>query len=75
VAKAKWSAEYHDIKSDFGGIRYGHEFDAGVTVPLRKDLAGRIEYASFREDDVLSAASARKRDTDKIWLTFTYNFE
>lgn len=75
VGKAKWSAEYHDIKSDFGGIRFGDELDVGVTVPFRKDLAGKIEYASFREDDLLSPASARKRDTDKIWITFTYTFQ
>ncbi|MBI3528195.1 MAG: alginate export family protein [Betaproteobacteria bacterium] len=75
VVKAKWSAEYHDFKSDFGSIHYGHELDFGVTYPLMKGLVGKVEYASFREDDVLAPATARKRDTDKLWLTFIYNFE
>ena len=75
VVKAKWSAEYHDFKSDFGSIHYGHELDFGVTYLLLKSLVGKVEYASFREDDVLAPASARKRDTDKLWLTLVYDFE
>lgn len=34
----------------------------------------KVEYADFREDDVLAGA-ARKLDTRKIWLTLIYNFE
>jgi hypothetical protein len=74
LAKAKLTAEYHDFKSDFGGIHYGQEFDFGVTYPFSKSLNGRIEYASFQEGDILAPASARKRDTDKLWLTLVYNF-
>jgi hypothetical protein len=74
--KAKWSAEYHDFKSDFGSIHYGTEFDIGVTHPLFvKGLTGKLEYARFREDDILTPAGARKRDTDKFWLTVMYSFE
>ena len=47
----------------------------GVTYPLTKGLVGKVEYASFREDDVLTPAVARKRDTGKLWLTLVYNFE
>ena len=75
IAAAKWSAEFHDFKSDFGHIHYGQEFDFGVTYPFRKGLIGKIEYASFREADILAPALARKRDTDKLWLTLVYNFE
>ena len=75
LGKAKWMSEYHDFKSDFGGIHYGTELDLGVTYPLAKGLNGKIEYAAFREDDILAPAAARKRDTDKIWLTLIYNFE
>ena len=46
-----------------------------MTYPFRKGLNGKIEYASFREADILAPASARKRDTDKLWLTLVYNFE
>ena len=69
------TAEYHDFKSDFGDIHYGHEFDFGVTYPFGKGLNGKVEYASFREGDILAPASARKRDIDKLWLTLVYNFE
>lgn len=75
IMKAKWLAEYHDFESDFGSINYGQEIDFGVTYPLRKGLVGKVEYASFREDDVLTPVAARKRDTDKLWLTLIYNFE
>jgi hypothetical protein len=46
-----------------------------VTYPFGMGLNGKFEYASFREDDILAPASARKRDTDKLWLTLVYNFE
>ena len=75
VAKAKILAEYHDFKSDFGSVHFGTELDIGVTYPIAKGLNGKIEYASFREGDVLAPATARKRDTDKLWLTLIYNFE
>ena len=73
--KARWSIELHDFKSDFGGIHYGREFDIGLGCPLRKGLNGKLEFADFHEDDQLTPASARKRDTQKIWLTLVYNFE
>jgi hypothetical protein len=72
--KGNWSAEYHDFRSDFGGIHYGREFDIGLAWPLRKGLGGKVEFADFRESDILAAA-ARKPDTQKIWLTLVYNFE
>ena len=75
LGKAKLLTEYHDFKSDVGGIHFGTELDFGVTYPLAKGLHGRFEYARFREDDVLAPAAARKRDTDKLWVTLTYNFE
>jgi len=75
IEKARWSAEFHDFRSDFGNIHYGRELDFGVSYPLRKGLTGKIEYAGFREADILAPASARKRDTDKLWLTLVYNFE
>ena len=73
--RGNWSAEYHNFRSDFGSIHYGREFDVGLAWPLRKGLSGKIEFADFRESDVLAPAAARKRDTQKIWLTLVYNFE
>ncbi len=73
LGKAKWTAEYHDFRSDTGSIHYGNEVDAGVSYPLLRNLSGKIEIARFREGDVLPGA--RKRDTDKFWLTLIYTFE
>jgi Alginate export len=74
VGKAKILGEYHDFKSDVGSVYYGTGIDIGVTYPLAKGLNGKIEYASFREGDVLAPA-ARKRDTNKLWLTLIYQLE
>ena len=74
IEKAKWSAEIHDFKSDSGSIHFGHEIDFGVSYPLRRDLQGKVEYATFRESDVLTPVGARKRDTDKLWLTLVYSY-
>ena len=73
--KGNWLAEYHDFRADFGGIHYGRELDFGVTWPLLKGLNGKVEYADFREADVLAPATARKPDTTKFWLTLVYNYE
>ena len=66
--------EFHRFDADFGTANYGHEWDLGVTYPFLKQLLGKIEYADFREGDVLAPATARKRDTRKLWLTLIYNY-
>jgi len=80
VLDATIKAEYHFINSDrnfakVGGGRgdqYGKEFDLGVYYKFTKQISGSVEYASFKEDD--KYAGARKRDTDKFWLTAVYAF-
>lgn len=72
-------AELHHIASDQAfatagggnGSHYGNEIDLAATW-TRGPWMTRIEYARFREADVLS--SGRKRDTDKLWLTAMYSF-
>ena len=34
-----------------------------------------MENGAFREDDVLTPASTRKRDSTKFWLTMIYNYD
>jgi hypothetical protein len=75
MMKAKWLAEYHDFKSDFASVNYGQEIDFGVTCPSKKGLVAKVAHASFRENDMLTPAAQRKRDTDELWLTLVYNFE
>lgn len=75
--KVKLYTEYHWFKTDFGDVNYGQELDFGATMPIPnvKGLLSKFEFAYFTEGDPLSSASARKRDTTKIWVTFLYNFE
>ena len=63
--------EYHRYHSDVGGIKFGKELDIGVSYAFTKKLAGKVEYADFREGDIVAAQ--RRRDTTKIWFTLTYN--
>lgn len=77
------SSEYHVIKSDEdledagigNGDKYGTELDIAAAYTYQKWM-GKIEYAKYKEDDVLTGtgANARKRDTDKLWLTVMYTF-
>lgn len=77
------SGEYHIIKSDEDfedagigtGDKYGNELDLAAAYTYKKWM-GKVEYARYREDDILTgtAANARKRDTEKLWLTVMYTF-
>lgn len=73
IGNASLYAEYHRFKSDTGGINFGDEFDLSVAYPFSKRFSGKIEYAEFREKDVLAGA-ARKADLTKIWVTLLFNF-
>ena len=66
--------ELHDLRSAVGNLHYGKEWDIGITKAFTKQLTGKMEYGAFREDDVLTPASARKRDSTKFWLTMIYNY-
>ena len=63
--------EYHRYHSDVGGIKFGKELDLAVSYAFTKKLTAKVEYADFRESDVVAAQ--RRRDTTKIWFTLTYN--
>ena len=80
VMDVQLTGEYHWINSDEDfttpagagtGDRYGKELDLAAAYTYRKWM-GKVEYARFQEDDVYSAA--RKRDTEKLWLTVMYSF-
>jgi hypothetical protein len=73
IANVLLYAEYHRFKSDIGGIRFGDEVDFSVAYPFTKQLSGKIEYADFREKDILAGA-ARKSDLTKVWVTLLFNF-
>ena len=71
---AAFYTEYHRFDADFGTAHYGREWDLGVSYSFLKQLLGKLEYANFMEGDVLGPATARKRDTRKLWVTMIYNF-
>jgi hypothetical protein len=73
IQKAQLYLEYHQFKSDFGSIDFGKELDFSITYPFTKQLTGRLEYADFKEDDVLAGA-ARKPDLNKVWVTLMFNW-
>lgn len=60
-----------DVASGGTGTHYGNELDLAGTW-TRGPWMARIEYARFREADVLT--TGRKRDTDKLWLTGMVSF-
>ena len=72
-------AEYHWFHSDRAfavatggtGSDYGQELDLSASW-TRGPWMAKLEYARFREGEQYSGA--RKRDTDKLWLTGMYTF-
>ncbi len=75
-------ADYHWINSDEDfarvgggtGDQYGKEWNVAATYTYDKNLMGKVEYGSFKEDDQYRATASRIRDTDKLWLTVMYTF-
>lgn len=71
--------EYHWFQSDRAfalatggtGTDYGQELDLAASW-TRGPWMAKLEYARFREGDLYNGA--RKRDTDKVWLTGMYSF-
>ncbi len=71
--------EYHWFHADRAfalatggtGTNYGQELDLSASW-ARGPWMAKLEYARFREGDQYSGA--RKRDTDKVWLTAMYAF-
>jgi len=62
---------FHDFRSDFGNQRLGREWDVGATYVFSRQFTGKLEYARFREGDVLAT---RFRDTTRIWVTGMLSF-
>jgi hypothetical protein len=59
IEKAQLLAEYHQLKSDTGGIDFGDEFDLGVSYPLMQKLIGKLEFADYKAGDSTSGVSVR----------------
>lgn len=64
-SRANWQLAWHDYRADRGGLRYGGEWNASLTMPLAKGLGATFKLADYR-------ASAFARDTRKLWLQVEY---
>jgi hypothetical protein len=56
-----WNVAWHDYRADTGGGRYGAEWNASLSRPLRKGLDAMLKVADFNGEDPV-------RDTRKVWL-------
>ncbi len=84
VLDVQLSAEYHWLDSDVNfttpsgagtGNHYGQELDLVAGYSYNKNWSGKLEYFSFKEDDLYgSTTTTRKRDTDKFLATLMYTF-
>jgi len=85
VYDVQLSAEYHWLNSDkdFTAVgsapnssQYGKELDLVAGYNYNKNWSGKLEYFSFKEDELYGSlgAASRKRDTDKLLATVMYMF-
>lgn len=88
VLDVQLSAEYHwlDSDRDFTAVgsapnsnQYGKELDLVAGYSYKKNWSGKLEYFSFKEDELYGSATGvtaatRKRDTDKFMATVMYTF-
>jgi hypothetical protein len=74
TARHRWNAftlyaEGHRFRSDFGGIDFGRELDAGLTYAWREDVLLRLQHARYDPGSGTPDATIRK-----TWLTLTYSY-
>lgn len=79
VLDVQLSAEYHWLDSNKNyattggtGNHYGKELDLVAGYSYDKNWSGKVEYFSFKEDEIYSAS--RKRDKDNFLVTLMYTF-
>ncbi len=64
-ARPAWQVAWHDYRADQGDARYGHEWNASLSLPLAKGVTGLLKFADFR-------AASFGSDTRKVWLQLEY---
>ncbi len=60
-------AQYHEFRSDFGNIDYGHEFDLYVKQPICKGLFADFKYANYEAENFGT-------DREKFSFGLVYNY-
>ena len=61
VGKFAWNVSWHDFHTDTSAGRYGREWDASISRPLRKGVDAMLKFADFNSD-------VPGRDATKVWL-------
>ena len=64
ASKLKWALTWHDYRSDVGG-RYGSEWDASLSFPVRGKITGLLKLAEYQSEGFAC-------DTTKLWLQFEW---
>ena len=67
MGKAALLLVHHDFESDQGGVSYGSEVNASVTLPVGKKWKVQVKYADFSSD--LPTLSNDQR----YWVTVNWN--
>ena len=74
VAGIVLRADYHDFQADFGGGKYGTEWDLMAEKQFDKTWSVGTRAAFFRTDRVGNPDCPACIDTDKFWLYGAMNF-
>ena len=60
--------QYHEFRSDVGGLDYGSEFDLYAQVPLRDGLFAQFKYANYQAEE-------HAVDTQKVIFGLVHNYQ
>ncbi len=75
IAGVVLGAHYHDFKADFGGNKYGTEYDLIASMAFNKTYSVGSRYASFKADSAVNRVNCGTcTDTDKLWVYGEMNF-
>jgi len=66
VGKSALLLVHHDFESDQGGMSYGSELNASVTLPVGKKWKVQVKYADFSSD------SPTLSDDKRYWVTVNW---
>jgi hypothetical protein len=61
AGKFAWNVSWHDFRADTSAGRYGREWNASLSRPLRKGVDAMLKFADF-------SGAGPVRDVTKVWL-------
>ena len=72
--KARITGIFHDFRADWGGRRYGREFDLLANYDFNDHSKVAFKLETYWSDQDLVATDITTRDVVKAWLWFRYRF-